>query len=353
MRIVHFGSGNIGRGAIPEIFYGLYDELIFIDPNPVIIKQLNAEREYQIINDKKLIINKYRGIDGSDESAILDALKNADIISTSCGINNLQSVANMLNKLTGLSKHPYVIAFENNVRPSSHLKQMVKQPNNFVFLDCTIDRIVPKQVIGKNVLDVHTEAYLAVVIENKAKIRHPQWFVNAQLVDDLEKHISLKLFGVNGLHFVVAVLGHANSLRFVHEVFDKHPQIINSINVYIDCLEHFLVKNYNFKEDYINTYLKKNLKRFSNVELNDECVRIARNALLKLSPDNRVVPVIKFCMDSNDCSNAERLTLIDILKKLVTYNNPEDNDSIKLQELISKQGLQVTIKQITGLSIKE
>lgn len=131
MRIVHFGAGNIGRGAIPEIFYGIYSHITFIDQNKELVDRINNTKSYRIINSKEIVISNYNAIIISDIDEMLLEIQKADLITTSCGINNLEKIADILNRIHNLKTKPIVIAFENNIRPSSYLKSFVENTKWF------------------------------------------------------------------------------------------------------------------------------------------------------------------------------------------------------------------------------
>ncbi|MEG0978312.1 MAG: hypothetical protein RSD40_01520 [Bacilli bacterium] len=170
MRIVHFGAGNIGRGAIPEIFKTIYSHITFVDPNEELVEKINNISTYKIINNGELLIKNYDALCFEQEDEIISAIQKSDLITTSCGINNLGSVAKILNNIKYANKKITVIAFENNVRPSTHLKSFIKNKDNFIFVDCTIDRIIPKQTINKDDINVKTEAYLSIVVEKQNEL---------------------------------------------------------------------------------------------------------------------------------------------------------------------------------------
>lgn len=347
MKIVHFGAGNIGRGAIPEIFKNIYTKIVFIDPNTEIVNKLNEISEYKIINKNSMIVNNYKAICSNDVKSILEEIKDADLITTSCGINNLDSVSKILDMKIDFVKKPIVIAFENNIRPSTELKKITNNKDNYIFLDCTIDRIIPKQNIVENSLDIFSETYLSVVIENIEKIKY-EYFKNCLQVDNLDKYISLKLFGVNGIHFILAILTFSKCFKYIHN-FSDDKEILNKINIFKKYLKLFLINNFSFDKKYIDEYIEKNIDRFLNKDLNDECSRVARNALLKLSYENRVIPIFKYFFEK--INNEDSNLMKEILIELISYNNLEDQDSIKMQEIIKNNGIEKSIKLITNLDL--
>lgn len=349
MRIVHFGAGNIGRGAIPEIFDGLYEHLTFVDPIPVVVDKINHIKHYDIKHDKIVHVTNYDAILMSNEKALIEAIAKADIVSTACGFDNLAAVAKILNQVQfAPNKVINVVCFENNVRPSSHLAALVNNQKNYKFVDCTIDRVIPKQAVDANSLDIATEDYLNVVVESK-NILNKKAFSHCQIVDDLTNYISLKLYGVNGLHYITAILGYNLKHHYIFESLED-KKVVSLIHTYVKYLTKYLVEVYHFDQVYIANFLANNLKRFENKKILDECSRVARNSKLKLSADNRVMPIFKYFLDKPS-QDPELKVLKTILLELFQYNNPEDADSVEIQNHVKTHGVEATIKKYAGFKL--
>lgn len=342
MRIVHFGAGNIGRGAIPEIFDKLYDHITFIDPFNGIVDKLNKIKSYNIKNVNNINVHNYDAILMSDTTKVIEALNNADVISTACGFDNLKAVAELINQMSNIKKI-HVICFENNVRPTSELRINLTKPENFIFLDCTIDRVVPKQAMLENSLDLMTEDYLKVIVEQNQEM-NKQYFKNCEIVEDLSNYISLKLFAVNGLHFIMAILTYNHGGKYIHEYLEN-VYVKNTVHEYTDLLTDYLCIWYDFKKEYICEFINYNLKRFANILLNDECTRIARNSKLKLGCDNRVIPVLRYALEQNIKTDI----VYKILSEIFSYKNDQDEDSVEIQKYLNSHTLEETINHFSGL----
>lgn len=349
MRIVQFGAGNIGRGAIPEIFDGLYELITFVDPIPAVVSKINSIKRYDIKHDKVVHVKNYDAILMSDEKALIAAIANADIVSTACGFDNLAAVAKILNQVQfDNDKVINVVCFENNVRPSSHLASLVNNKKNFKFVDCTIDRVIPKQAASANSLDIATENYLNVVVESK-NILNIKAFSHCKIVDDLTNYISLKLYGVNGLHYITAILGYNLKHHYIFESLGN-KKVADLIHVYVKYLTKYLVDVYHFDQAYIVNFLVNNLRRFENKKILDECSRVARNSKLKLGADNRVMPIFKYFLDKPS-QDPELKILKSILFELFKYNNPDDADSVEIQNYAKSFGIEAAIKKYAGFKI--
>ena len=110
-----------------------------------------------------------------------------------------------------------------------------------------------------------------------------------------------------------------------------------------------LVKKYNFDEEEHNAYIDKIIERFKNPYLHDEVTRVGREPLRKLSISDRLVKPMLTAYEYN--LPVDNL-LIGIAAAL-HFNNPEDSESVELQEKLSSFGVHDAVADITGIQEKE
>ena len=339
MKIVVFGSGNIGRGLIPEVFKFNDSEYTFLDINQEVVDKINKEKKYVInkFNSEPCIIENIKAFNlATNFDEIKKEILNADVITTAVGFENLVHVANFLNKFndSDFDKEVDFVCFENNVRPASHLKSLVKL-TKINFIDAVVDRIIPNSL--RDTLDVICEPYYKVILENK-NIKNQSVYKNCQLVEVLEEYIKLKLFMINGLHFIVAVLGHNAGYNKIHLTLSDQ-NIMSRITKLKDIYVKYIPEIVNVSGTEVAKIFDDSISRFSQKELNDDNERIARNMILKLQKDNRVIPIyLKSEKDLND-----KNFMAQLIKDLYQYNNPNDKDSVEISNSIKQVGLENTI----------
>ncbi len=350
MKLIIFGSGNIGRSLIPEVFYDHHPEIYFIDIDEQKIKLLNSVKKYNINRFGKLLpVDNYCALNSiKQQDKVLEVIYDADLITTSLGFNNLPKVADLLNKLddSKFKKTVDLICFENNVRPSSELKKMVKS-QKINFIDAVVDRIVPSSQ-NPDSLDVYCEPYYNVTLEKNNHMNH-DFYNRCKIVNNLDESIKLKLFLVNGLHFIISVLGYNKGYKTIEETLtDK--EIIDKVNklkdIYLKVLPTMLK---NTPLTYIEEFIDNSIKRFKQKELHDENTRIARNFILKMQENNRVIPIYIFL--SKNKLEAEKEFFTSIIKELYNYDNPNDSDSVEIQKSIKDIGLVETILKYSDIKI--
>ena len=137
---VHFGAGNIGRGFIGDLLHESGYHITFIDINEDLVKNLNEAHEYELYlidhDYGKKTINNVSAIAMKDTEKIVDAICNADLITTSVWANNLPKVAPIIAeglKLRWIQNKPKinVIACENAMFATQILKKAM--------IDCAVD----------------------------------------------------------------------------------------------------------------------------------------------------------------------------------------------------------------------
>ena len=92
-------------------------------------------------------------------------------------------------------------------------------------------------------------------------------------------------------------------------------------------------------------YIDKIIGRFKNPYLKDDVTRVGREPLRKLSSTDRLV---KPMMTAREYGLPCDKLLLGIGAAL-HYNNPEDPQSVKMQELIAAKGLRQAVSEITSI----
>lgn len=106
-----------------------------------------------------------------------------------------------------------------------------------------------------------------------------------------------------------------------------------------------LCKKHGFSEGEHNKYIDKIINRFKNPYLRDEVTRVGREPLRKLAIEDRLVKPTLTAIEYN-------LPVDNLLVGIAAalhFNNPEDSESIELQNQIASYGLRDACAEITGI----
>ena len=107
-----------------------------------------------------------------------------------------------------------------------------------------------------------------------------------------------------------------------------------------------LIKKHGFDPEKHAAYIKKIIGRFKNPYLQDDVTRVGREPLRKLSPTDRLISPLTTAYGYG--LPVDHL-LVGVGAAL-HYNNPEDKQSVELQEKIAAKGVREAAAEVTGLT---
>lgn len=362
-KAIQFGAGNIGRGFIGYLMSRSSYEVLFCDVNESVIGQINSKGSYKlIIKDickREETINNIRAMSSLDEN-LTHEISTCDLITTAVGVSILSRVGETISKGIKLrirenNTSPLnIIACENAVNATDILREEIFKHldeneknivNNFIgFPNCSVDRIVPK---GDNdSIDVCAEEFFEWNVERN-KIVGDLNIEGMNLVDNLEAYIERKLFTLNTGHAMTAYLGFN---RGYETIFDSINDEFIYENVYEAMKEsgEGLVLKYSLDYDNHMKYIDKIINRFKNPYLRDEVLRVGREPMRKLSKDDRFIKPILTSYSYN--KKIDKLCL-GVSYALLFLSN-EDENSIKMREMIDKNGVSYVLEEVSGLKDK-
>ena len=366
MKAVHFGAGNIGRGFIGQLLHQNGFEICFVDTNAALIQQLNQDGGYRIdIMDEQettVFVDRISALNSLTETEkVIAAIKEADILTTSVGANNLVKIAPTIAK--GLSERfkqkrsINILANENAINASNILKEAVyktlSQQEEAVydhyayFVNTAIDRqSLGKVVEGKAVAVV--EPYYEWVINRKQlDPATPFEMKHVVLIDDMQPYIERKLYIVNASHAAIAYLGDLHGYQMIQEAI-RDAEIVKVVNQFLAENSAYFVQKYRFDLAELEHFIEKTLKRQGNQKLSDEIIRVGGSPIRKLGPNDRLVaPVIKL-----EALGLPYETGVKVIAAGYHYHHSNDSEAEKIPALIEEKGLKATIKTISHLDGK-
>ena len=364
MEAVHFGAGNIGRGFIGLLLHQAGYHTTFVDVNEEVIKEINTEKQYNVVlaaeESETLTVKNISGINSiQDPGKVVQAIVQADIITTAVGPNVLPIIAELIAK--GLKERAKtnnqslnIIACENMVGGTSFLKEKVYDhltqdektifDNLFGFPDAAVDRIVPNQK-HDNLLQVSVEPYYEWVVEEPALKGTKPEINGITFVRDLTPYIERKLFTVNSGHAAVAYIGHQMGYHTITEAIndEKVQEIIKGA---LHESGEALIQTYGFNREEHQAYIEKIIGRFMNPYISDEITRVARGPIRKLGAKERLIRPASMYMD---VTGKAPTYLAKTIAAALKCTNEQDEEAVKLQKMIADQGVRETLKEVSGL----
>lgn len=368
MKAVHFGAGNIGRGFIGLLLYQSGYETTFIDVNEQLIDALNNNGKYKVVlaakESTEQIVEHVSGINSQiDEEKVIEAIIEADIITTAIGPNILPFISKLLAeglraRYQQTDRPLHIIACENMVSGSSFLREKVFEhisdeekgrfAERYHFPNAAVDRIVPNQV-NDDILEVSVEPYYEWVVENQGAKHEMPLIDGITYVDDLIPYIERKLFTVNTGHAVPAYVGQYLGHHTIKEAMDD-LEVQSIIKGALMESGEALIQTYGFNREEHQQYIETIIERFMNPYISDEVTRVGRGPLRKLAANDRLIRPASLYMD---VTNKEPTHLATVIAAALHYENKEDEEAVKLQEMIAETGHEKTLQTITGLEIND
>ncbi|WP_419880860.1 mannitol-1-phosphate 5-dehydrogenase [Peribacillus sp. B-H-3] len=357
---IHFGAGNIGRGFIGALFSKSGYHVTFVDIAEGIINQLNEEKHYTVKlateEGQTEVIENVSGLNNlKQEEEVIESIKNATYLTTAIGPNILPRIAPLIAK--GITERVksnqdqlYVIACENQISSTELLKGYILEHldeetkanlDQVSFFNSAVDRIVPIQD-NHGTLDVMVESYYEWVVETSESIPPVEGMT---IVPDLAPFIERKLFTVNTGHAVIAYLGYLENKSTIDKTLEDET-ILQQVKETLKETGGYLIHQYGLNPEEHQKYIEKIINRFRNPFLNDGVTRVGRSPIRKLGPDDRLVrPAAEAKKAGLAYTN-----LAKAIASALLFDYQEDEEAVKLQDMIKENGVANALQEVSGLS---
>lgn len=362
MKALHFGAGNIGRGFIGLLLSQSGYQVTFSDVNQTLVSELQRRGEYTVTlaSDAKeqLRVTGVSAIDGTNEEAVASAAAEADLITTAVGANILKHIARGIargieKRLASGAGRLHIIACENAIGGSTQLKEHVfghldeevqaKALEVIAFPDAAVDRIVPLQH-HEDPLAVTVEPFYEWVVDASAMFEGYEPIQGVHYVSNLLPYIERKLFTVNTGHCAAAYLGSLKGYETIQQAMADHDAA-GDVRAVLQETGAVLTARYGFDKTEHDHYIEKIIGRFRNDQLTDDVARVGRSPIRKLSPNDRLV---KPAMQASELGITP-VQLAKVMAAALRFDNPEDPESVQLQQSIKDKGVGPTVKSFTSI----
>ena len=362
-KAVHFGAGNIGRGFIGLLLSKAGYHVTFVDVAAPLVDDINALGKYnvQIFGEEtKIQVDNVSAINSNENlDALLDAIVEADIVTTAIGPNILKfiapNIAKGLTKRIATNKTPLnIIACENMVGGSTVLKNFVYEnlaedvkaevAKLIGFPDAAVDRIVPAQKNDEKLL-VKVEEFAEWDVDSKGVVGEIPEIKGMTLVDNLSAYIERKLFTVNTGHASIAYLAYQRGIKDISTAM-KDEEVLNAARGVWAETSALLIEKYGFDAAVHKAYVETAEKRFSNPYLSDEVTRVARGPKRKLSPKDRLIsPATQLIERGKNPVN-----LAKVAAAAFKFDFEGDPEAVEIQNYTKENGIDAAITFYTGLA---
>ena len=370
-KAVQLGAGNVGRGFLGQLFFESGYETVFIDVNELLVSELNRCRSYrlQIVGDnpKELLIERVRAIQGGDVRAVAKEIGDAYIMATAVGVEALPSVAPLIargmeERAKRKVKRPLNLIIAENLLQAADIvkghifesvpgryKTYVKEHLGLV--GSVISRMVPVVPGGmrrKDPLSLMAEEYASLPVDKRGFKGEVPFLKGMVAYDNLEAYEERKLFTHNCGHALAAYLGYLHGYRYIDEAINDEG-IKGKVAGALGESGQALVRKHSFGVEEHKEHINDLLRRFGNAALKDTVARVGKDPLRKLGPRDRLIGAARLAREYG----LKPEYLSGGIAAALHYDNPEDEQAVKLSRDIKEKGIDWVLENICGLDRKE
>jgi len=368
-RAVQFGAGNIGRGFMGQLLWEAGFEITFVDTDKQLVTLLNERGRYplQLLDaysreQHTVLIDRFTVSAADQRDKVATAIAHATLVGTAVGVKNLEAVSSLL-------AHGIAQRFEQNPAPldvflcenmfgaasllKDYVTRLLSEPakrwaeKNIGFVGTSVARMVAssRQQRDEPLLIV-ADSYRKLPYDGKASKAGDPGIDGFYLVDNFEAEVQRKLFTHNLGHAALAYLGYLRGYTYIHEPFAD--EFVNAVfEKALDETSRALLKRYPDALDADEHYeVRRDVRtRFGNPMVRDTIVRVAKDPIRKLGPDDRLIGSARLCLEEG-VFPAE---ISRVCGAALRYDFKGDPEAIRLQQMIRANGVEKTFEQISHI----
>lgn len=316
--IVLFGAGKIGRSFIGQLFSRAGYEVIFIDLDRELVRELNSRKSYPVIikgpeGDKKIVVEKVSAIHSENKDEVMKAISRADIMAISVGKAALPLLAPGLAKGLLLREEESpgrtldMILAENMRSAGSFFRKELRKhlPSAYPLdqraglVETSIGKMVPimtEEDLKEDPLQVFAEAYNTLILDKGGFVGEIPEIQGFDLKDNMDAWVDRKAFIHNLGHATLAYAGHLKMprARYLREVMEDQEVVGFTRTVMLEAAG-ILLKKYPdaYSMPDLENHIEDLLQRFGNRNLGDTIFRVGADLPRKLGKDDRFMGIFR------------------------------------------------------------
>jgi mannitol-1-phosphate 5-dehydrogenase len=372
--LVQFGAGNIGRSFVGQLFSRAGYEVVFVDVDETLVRELNARREYVVeIRDDipaEILVRNIRAVDGRDRGRVAAEVATASILATAVGKNALPAIVPLIARGLELrAARPDappldLIIAENILDGAAFLREALVQalPAGFSLaeqlglVETSIGKmvpIIPLKERARDPLRVYAEAYNTLILDRRG-FRGPLPDVpGLDLKDNMKAYVARKSFIHNLGHALSAYLACIEGRPYIYtwEAM-RDPELRGRVKAAMMESGRALLEAFpgEFTLESQEVHVEDLLKRFANARLGDTLFRVGRDIARKLGPDDRLIGAMRCDLENGvePLVTAEGAAAACFYRGVDEDGRPFDPDERFRAEILPR-GLDYILERVCGL----
>ncbi|HPJ01692.1 MAG TPA: mannitol dehydrogenase [Candidatus Limiplasma sp.] len=311
------GAGNIGRGFIGQLFSEWGFPVVFSDVNETLTGQINEYGEYPVVqltdaSETAYTVRRVRAIDGSDASAVAQAVAGAAIAAVSVGSGALKYVAPGLAKGIALRcerKAPplNILICENLLDAQKFMIDLLSPlldaagraylASHIGLVETSVGRMIPVQTEAMRAvhpLAVFAESYCELPADKAAFKGGVPEYPHLKPYAPFTFYVQRKMFVHNMGHSAVAYLGMNKGYEFIWQAMeDSDIRNVAHAAMLESCAA--LARAYHEDLAALTAHADDLFRRFGNRKLMDTVQRVGRDLPRKLGENERFFGAARLC----------------------------------------------------------
>ena len=324
-KIIVIGAGKTGRGFIGRLLREADKEIVFIDKNKELVKQLKEEKEFKIrffggVREEYTVDNFE--VYSWEEEAVKEVFADTELIFVSVGGQNLKDVGAELLKVLRKEKHYYIITAENASKPSQTLKEAIDKENVSVS-----ESTVFCTTIEEEGLHINSENYPYLQCNAELLNGYVPDIKTVKVIANFSDFLTRKLYTYNAASCVIAYLGWEKGYTNYGDAANDE-EILKLLDLNYEVTNRVLCEEFGYDPKDQEEFALLSKQKFCDRTIVDTVARNARDPQRKLAAEERIMGPIKLMYKyGEDASVLEKTAAAAIL-----YDNDGEDAWKKIKE---------------------
>ncbi|MHB9038381.1 MAG: mannitol dehydrogenase family protein [Armatimonadota bacterium] len=343
-----FGAGNIGRGLIAEIVTSAGGRPVFIEAHLELLQALRAAKSYDIRLTGQFseirTITGYDIVDANDTDSVIECLTCCEFAATAVGGENLPKIAPVIaSAIHKRSKPLNIIVCENWPHADEVMSKVLQVEGavegRYACARCSVERMVRR---ADDSLDLLAESGQTLYVDGSAWLGDRPNIRGMSFVQDVDAYYARKIYTNNAGHALLGYLGTIYGCELLCDALET-PNIRRALYDMLELAGQALVQRFGLDENAMRDHIYSlATHRYANRELADTVARVARGALRKLGPEERLVGLIRL-LQSCDLPTEP---VSQVIGAALCYCDSSDSESIHLQQMITDSGAESVLESV-------
>lgn len=374
MNAVIFGGGKIARGFIAHLLYRSGYHITIVELNEELVDSLNQNGRYyvNVMGDPDACqwVTNYKCISLRDTGAIARALETADIVFTSVGGKNLDSLAHTIAEAYSLvaskigNRRFTIITCENWKNPANQLKTSLCSEldgtgnrksfeehvgvSEAVIMRSGVEATEEVRRIDENAVSV--TSFWELPVDRTRMVGELPEFEGVIYQDDFDSFLQRKLYTFNTTNATIAYLGQLRGIGLLADAAND-PEILEVVYQVQDEINPAIAREMGGTLEEQCRFAEKALHKYQDTSVTDFTERHARDPLRKLGPSDRIVGTLRLV----EKYGLPVQGLATTLAAAIYYPVPSDQDpsAIRLREMREKEGITYVLETVCGIGPDE